>query len=96
MIEKQTSGVLPFVKLQPLSPNELTQPRSSARSRFSVFSLMKPRAPALATAAFEPPSTSLPFRSTFCRFPGSSTTSVTTPPAGVGPLHMQSDVGTFW
>ena len=46
MIEKHTSGALPFVKLQPLSTNELTQPRTSSRSRFSVDSQMIPSAPA--------------------------------------------------
>ena len=98
VIEKQTSGVLPLVKLQPLSPNELTQPRSSARSRFSVLSLMMPSAPAAASALFEPRCTEHELalqvrRATHpCR---RRTTSVTTPPAGVGPLHMQMDAGTF-
>ena len=54
MIEKHTKGALPFVKLQPLSPNELTQPRSSSRARFSLRSLINPRAPALASARLEP------------------------------------------
>src|SRR5437588_7706014 len=97
-MEKHARGELPLVKLQPLSPNELTQPRSSTRSRFSVFSLITPTAPAFHSAAFEPrcPRTILPLRSIFARLPGTATTSATIPPAGVGPLHMQIEVGTFW
>jgi hypothetical protein len=54
----------------------------------------------IASAVFEAPwpawlRTSLPFTSRFCRFPEASTTSVTTPPGGVGPLHMPTDVGIF-
>src|SRR4029079_13057089 len=89
VIEKQTSGALPLLKPQPLSPNELTQPRSSTRSGFSVDSLMMPSAPALASAVFDPrrPSTSLPARFNPSGRSGAITTSaVTSPPPGVGPL----------
>src|SRR5690242_4814032 len=97
-MEKHTNGALPLIKLQPLSPKELTQPRSSSNASFSVCSLINPSAPALASARFEPrgaPKTNLPFKSAFLQSPQARTTSVVTPPLGVGPLHIPIDVGTL-
>src|SRR5437763_17145712 len=95
-MEKQTSGALPLVKLQPLSPNELTHPRSSSRSRFSVFSLIMPSAPALARAVFELrcPSTSLPF--TLSKLAEWIMITVSTSHAVQGSLYLHLDEGQLW
>src|SRR6185437_11975586 len=62
-----------------------------------LLSRITPSAPACFKSALgmRPPSTSLPFKSALAMSVGRSTTSVSTPPATVGPLHWHSEVGTF-
>src|SRR5437773_9225966 len=103
-MENDSSGVLPLVKAQPLSPQALIHCRPSSSLGFSVNVLIAPRAPAftrarLKSAGLRLVSTNLPLRFSRAILTGSvslnSTTSLVTPSGGVGPLHMPSEVGVF-
>src|SRR2546426_11120091 len=103
-MEKQSSFELFRIKAHPLSPQALIHWRPFSSAGFSVKVLIAPSAPLLASnhlmlAGFSWIRTIFPFKSSLSTAAGdvslSSTKSAVTPPGGVGPLHIPSEVGTL-